>query len=505
MSMARHLLRGSGANLLDQMVKTAAVFYTTPLMRHCLTDDGYGSWLLAMNVVGYFLLLDMGISFASTHYFAMAVGSGDTHHQGTVLALARRYLRIISLAILVCTLAALPVMPWLASKNFSAWEVTAPLAICGSITALRFLVRMPMILLRAHVRYDLLAWCSIVRTIVQVAMMTYALRNGFGLVGVAVAHGCGDCIEVALQSLSARGLPRPEIGSPSAEEARKTRRDLFSYSNSIVLLNIGDSLRLRVNPFLISKMCGVSEVPVYSIGLRLITMLEDVVNALFGGQVLFAFSQLHGAAKHDALREQFRRVTRLTASFSAWAVGGVAFFGHAFFQRWMGADFGRAHDVMLILAVPYALLFMQYPAHSLLYALNKQRWQIWTNFIGGIVTVVFALVLGPILGLHGVVLGTALEMSVVYLFIIPWLIRKLTQMHPATYLFGAVLWPGIRSLALPALYAWWARSWLTPDYGQLFLCGAGYTLVFAITAPWLALDAGMRQWFWRLLKRQIPA
>jgi O-antigen/teichoic acid export membrane protein len=502
MSMGRHLLRGSGVNLLDHLVKIAAVFYTTPLMLRCLTADGYGSWLLAMNVIGYFLLLDLGVSFASTRYFAMAVGSGDTRHQGVVLAVAQRFFRIIGLAILVCTAAALPLMPWLASANFSTWEVTAPLAICGSITALRFALRMPMILLRAHVRYDLLAWCAIGRSLAQVSMMTYALQAGYGLVGAAVVHGCGDCIELALQALCARRMPHPEVGDLPQDDVQKAKRELFSYSNSILLVNIGDSLRLQVNPLLISKMCSVSEVPIYSIGLRLITMLEDVVNALFGGQILAAFSQLHGAEKHDALRDQFRRVTRLTASFSAWAVGGVAFFGHAFFMRWMGADFGRAHDVMLILALPYALRFMQYPSHSLLYTLNKQQWLIWVNFIGGVVTVILALILGPIYGLNGVVLGTAIEMGIVYLFIMPLLVRKSAQMNPLVYLGSTVLWPGLRALALPALFAWWIRGWLTPDYSRLFLCGAGYALVFLISAPWLAMDADMRQSLWRAIRRQ---
>lgn len=492
MSIGRHLLRGSGANLLDHVVKIGVVFYTAPLMLHGLSEDGYGSWLLAMTVISFFLLLDLGVTLASTRYFAIAVGSGDVAREGTILSVSRRLFRIIGLAIFVCTMASLPLMPWLASHNLSAWEVMAPLAICGSTTALRFASRMPMVLLRAHVRYDLLAWCSIIRSLVQAVMMTIALRSGFGLVGAAIAHGSGDCLELALQRFMARHLPRPD-GELSPEATQQTKRELFSYCNSLLLLNVGESFRLQVNPFLISKMCGLSEVPVYSLGMRLITMLEDVVNALFGGQILAAFSQLHGAEDHEALQDQFRRVTRITVSFSTWAVGGLAFFGEAFFKRWMGADFGRAHDVMLILAIPYGLRFMQYPAHSLLYTLNKQRWLVWANFIGGIVTVIFAVALVPFLGLRGVVLGTALEMSVFYLFIMPWLMRDCAKLNPWSYLFGMILQPMAVSLALPALYAWWALGWLTPDYGQLFLCSVGYTLVFALTVPWVALDARMRQ------------
>jgi O-antigen/teichoic acid export membrane protein len=180
----------------------------------------------------------------------------------------------------------------------------------------------------------------------------------------------------------------------------------------------------------------------------------------------------------------------------------LAFFGEVFFKRWMGEDFGHAHEVMLILVIPYGLRFMQYPAHSLLYTLDKQKWLVWANFIGGIVTVVFALLLGPRLGINGVVIGTAIEMSAFYLLVMPWLVQECTGIHPATYLFGTVLLPGMVSLALPSAFACWALTWLTPDYGQLILGGLGYSLVFLVMAPWLTLDAGMRRSIIILLQKR---
>lgn len=497
MNLGKNLLRGSGANLLDHAVKMASVFYITPLMRHSLTDDGYGSWLLAMSLLGYFLLLDAGVSFSSARYFAVAVGSGDLRRQSAVQSEARRFLHFIGAGILVCTLVSLPVMPWIASKKLSVWEVMAPLAICGTVTAFRFAFRMPLILLRAHVRYDLLAWASIIRTLVQIVAMSWALQHGGGLVGAALVLSGAELLEFGLQTWFARRLPRMEASDLTEEEMRKTRKELLSYSNSVLLVNIGDSLRLQANPFIISRVLGVTVVPVYSVGLRLITMLEDVVNALFGGQVLSSFSQLHGAGKEDELRAQFRRVTRLTSCFSAWAVAGAVFAGRPFFQRWMGADFGGAHDVMLILAIPYALRFMQYPAQSLFYAVGMPHWQIWVNLAGGIFTVVVSLLLAPVLGLNGVVMGTALEMGIVYVFVMPWMIGKVSRIHPVRYFMEDVIWPGMKSLAVPVLYAWALSSWLTSEYPRLFVFGLGYALVFALSAPFVALDKEGRGPIWK--------
>lgn len=501
MSLAKNLLRGSGANLVDHGVKMTAIFFITPLMRHGLTDEGYGSWLLAMNVIGYFLLLDAGVTFTTARFFAVAVGSGDTHKQGIIEYEARRILRCISAAIFVCTVAALPLMPWIASSQFSVLEVSTPLAICGTITAIRFAFRMPLVMLRAYVRYDLLAYASILRTVAQTGVMAWMLIRGHGLIGAAIAHGSGELLELFLQSWFAKSLPHSNAFNHSTEEMKGIRKSLFKYSNAVLMVSIGDSLRLQVTPLLISRMFGVGQVPVYSIGLRLITMLEDLINALFGGQVLSGFSQLHGAGKHAELVSKFRRVTRLTSCFAACAMTGMVLIGKPFFIRWMGSDFGQAHEIMLILAVPYALRFMQYPSHSLLYAVGMPYIHLWVNLIGGFVTLVLSLILAPIFGLHGVVMGTAFEMLIVYLFVMPWMVTRISQINPVIHLFLDVVWPGAKALAFPLLFAWLFADWLQPRYDFLFLFALGYAVTFAVSAPWIALDNNERQTMWRTLTR----
>ncbi|MBL9177489.1 MAG: oligosaccharide flippase family protein [Verrucomicrobiaceae bacterium] len=474
----------------------AAIFFITPLMRHSLTDAGYGSWLLAMNVIGYFLLLDAGVTFTSARFFAVAVGSGDNRKQGIIAHEARRILRFISAAIFTCTVAALPLMPWIASSQFSALEVSSPLAICGTITAIRFAFRMPLVLLRAHVRYDLLAYASILRTVAQTGIMAWMLLSDHGLIGAAIAHGSGELLELFLQSWFVKSVPRSNTSNQSTEETTEIRKSLFKYSNAVLMFNVGDILRLQATPLLISRMFGVSQVPVYSIGLRLITMLEDLINALFGGQVLSGFSQLHGAGKHPELVYKFRRVTRLTSCFAACAIAGMVIIGKPFIIRWMGQDFEQAHEIMLILAVPYALRFMQYPSHSLLYAVGMPYICLWVNLIGGFISLLLSLTLAPIFGLHGVVMGTFFEMLIVYLFVMPWMVTRITQINPVIHLFLDIIWPGTKALVFPLFFAWLLADWLQPRYDFLSFFSLGYAVTFAITAPWISFDKSERRTLW---------
>lgn len=501
MSLARHLIYGSTANLIDHAMKVGAVFYLTPLMVSTMHKEGYGVWLLAMNVLGYFLLLDLGVSFASIRQYAAALGAGDDAARQAILELSSRFFRWIGTTMVVLTAVFTPLMPWIAPSSLPSSEVMVPLAVCGAMTSLRFFFRMPLVLLRAQVRYDLLAFCSIGKTLTQLGLMTLALRSGHGLAGAAVAYATSDAVELLLQVYFARGKVSSCVKVIEPKQRKRTSRELFTYSRSILIMSVGESLRNLVNPALVGRLGGVAQVPVYSLGMRLITILEDVINSLFGGQVLAVFSQLHGAGKSEFLELQFRRVTALTACFSAWAVVGVVCFGRQFFQRWLGPGFEQSYELLLILAVPYALKFMQYPAHSLLYAMNRQQWLMRIVFTGGIISIMLSVPLGIQFGLRGVVMGAALETLLMYMLVMPWLISRVVSTGAAAYFFRDVLWPALKGVFLPLLFMLWAFPRLQPDYFVLTCHGAGYVLVFVISLPWLVLDPEMRQVVRRALRR----
>jgi O-antigen/teichoic acid export membrane protein len=501
MSLARHLIRGSTANLIDHAMKVGAVFYLTPLMVSTMQKEGYGVWLLAMNVLGYFLLLDLGVSFASIRQYAAALGAGDAAGRQAILEVSSRFFRWIGAAMVVLTAIFTPLMPWIAPSSLPAVEVMTPLAVCGVVTALRFFLRMPLVLLRAQVRYDLLALCSMGKTLTQLVLMTLALRGGYGLAGAAVAYATSDAVELLLQVYFARGREASSVKVIEPEQRKRTSRELFTYSRSILMVSLGESLRNLVNPVLVGRLGGVAQVPVYSVGMRLITILEDVINSLFGGQVLAVFSQLHGAGKAESLELQFRRVTALTACFSGWAVVGVVCFGRPFFQRWLGPGFEQSYELLLILAAPYAIKFMQYPAHSLLYAMNRQQWLMRIVFTGGMISIVLSVPLGIQFGLRGVVMGAAIETLLMYTLVMPWLVSRVVLTGAAAYLFRDVIWPALKGVSLPLLFMLWAFPRLEPDYFVLTCHVAGYVAVFLISLPWLVLDADMRQIVRRALWR----
>jgi O-antigen/teichoic acid export membrane protein len=243
----------------------------------------------------------------------------------------------------------------------------------------------------------------------------------------------------------------------------------------------------------------VNHIPAYSVGTRLITILEDAVNALFGGQLLSAFGQLHGADEPDKLRSQYLRVTHITSGFSAAAMAGVVFLAGPFLQSWVGESLASAHLVLMILSVPYVIHFMQFPAYNLLYTVGKTHWIVWLCFIGGLCSAALSLVLGLRYGMIGVVLGSGIEMFISRGLVMAWFVHRCTGISAAFYLFGHVLWPGFKGALFPTLFAWATFRFVTPDYSAILLFAAGYGAVFFLSFPWMVMDGSARRLIWKHL------
>lgn len=491
MSLGKRFLHGAGLGLIEHGVRTASLFITVPLMVKWLGVDNYGYWLTAMSVLAYFALLDLGMSFGTTRFMAMAVGAKDTQRQAVLYRLAVTHFHRMSLIIGGGSFLVFLALPFIVTggQHVSKMEVLLATIPVGLAMALRFWWRVPQLLLRAWVRYDWLSWAAIIRVTVQAGCLILLLPLGGGLVLVGVVVALTDVLEMTLQNWFSKRLPAMYLEEVVEDEAAaKVRQEVISFTRDVIFGMVGDGVRGNVGPQVMSTVVGLHMVPVYSMGTSLISKTEDVVNTLFGGGLLSVFGQMHGGGERERLHREFIRIMSITAGFGAAATAGLVIFGKAFMQRWLGDKFHGAYEVMSILALPYALFFMQYPAHSFLYALGWQRQVMWLRCTSGVLAGVFAVIFGLIWGFKGVAFGPALDMGVLYAIAFPWLVHKATGIPFLKYGWTSIVWPGLKGLMLPLLAAYALHSWILPDYPHLIGCGLVYALAMVISVPLCLLD-----------------
>ncbi len=468
------LLRGSILNVIDLVLKMVVAIVITPLMIHALDMSGYGLWLLVMSVASYCGLLDLGITFSASRFTAIALGAGNPENQGQILHIAQQYFRRIGLLILLISPALVYLIGLLIAIPDHA-QVEMALAIVLITMACRFFFRLPLVLLRGSVRYDLIALSSIIRTISQSALLVWLLNVDPGIIGIAISQAVGEFMEVGLNFYFSKGIFHG-IKTPlvTAGETTPLRREMRMFAGSISVISVGEALRMQANPLIVGFIRGPQDVPIYSVGMRLITMIQDVVSAIFGGSLLSIFSHLHGAGEGEELKKTFLRYSEWAAGFAACAVLGSTWLAPAFFHRWVGPELEDASQVMRYVALPYILHFSQYPANNLLYSLNKSHYLARLSIIGGIVSAVLSLLLGARYGVNGVVAGMAIEMTASKLIVMPILVSWVIGISPIQYLACSLVWPAVKTMILPIVFVLMMNSYVISDYGRIGLIGAGF-------------------------------
>lgn len=487
MSLAGKIFRGSALNAADLILRMAVMFLMTPFMVSKLGMQGYGSWVVLTTAVSFLDLLDGGITLSGTRFLARTIGSKDeaayAETGATLMWLYRRigWLSLIGTIILVFCCG------FFVKESTSLIEAREVLAVLGGSLALRFFLRIHLVVLKSHVRYDLIVLSGLAKLVLQSSLIVTLLLNGHGLVMLAVAQIASDVLDqVLVVTFSKRtGFAKFTI-APSKEKVR----EVLSYSSTIFLNTLGQFLRSRLDSLVLSLTTGVLTVPVYNTGMRLLTLYGDLMNAIIGGPLLAGFCQVEGSSGLDVLRQKFLQSMRFSVPLAMLGAVGLFAYGPTFLVRWMGSEFAQSGTILRLLIGVFALWFMQLPATSILLALNRHQVIMKATLLAGLFNLVVSLLLAWKIGFFGVVIASLIEMTIFYGFLVPYLAAKALLMPRRTYYSQALGLPLACSGIPLAIYVVATYSWVVADYRILALLSSGLVMISALAFWLLVLTEG---------------
>jgi O-antigen/teichoic acid export membrane protein len=492
-ALAQKLIRGSAVNLVDQGIKLAVVFVTTPLMVRYLGRDDYGLWIVGLAIIGYLRLLDLGVSLSGNRFLSQAIGSGKPErYRELFLTLSYLYNRIGFAALVFTLVLSLLVPLWLPNDSVIAetrWIIFG----LGLSTAIRFWTQIFEVVLKSHLRYDLIGIVSILKAVLQGGLIIFFLTSGHGLHTLLLIFVVTDVLDQSLLFAFSRRI-YPESCVRVVKNPPSDVRPLLRYSATAVIAGVGVNLRNGLDPLIISHFSGVHLVPVYSIGSRFLSIFGDIINAIFGGNFFAAFSQLDGRNDRESLIRNFLKSLHFSSALSAIGGGFLILFGPAFIERWIGPEFADSGTVLKILVAPTVLMLMQYPVLGFLYSQNKQNWLAGVTLAGGLFNAIMSIVLVLQMGFFGVVWATCLELLIVFGIFVPILTARICEMSLLHY-GGRLLKSILPFIVISASFHLVTRNLIQPDYPRIILLGAGFSLL-VISGLWIfTLSARDRRHF----------
>jgi O-antigen/teichoic acid export membrane protein len=349
-SVGRTVARHTLLNLAGTVVPLAVAVVTVPRIIAGYGVDRVGVLTLAISILGYVGIFDLGLGRATTKFMAAALASRD---EGA--AAEYFWAALVANAVLGCFAGLLlaGTTPFLVQH-----ALRVPPALQGEVGVALMAIAMMIPLtiinssltgaLEAQQRFDLV-------NLLQAPAAT--LVQLVPLLLLAVTHHIGAvvaCLAIVRAGLAAATLTVCVRTLPALGARRMFRRErlaaLLRFGGWLSVSNILTPLLVSADRFVIGSLLSLSAVAYYATPYDIVTRLSVVSSSL--SRSLFP---VFGVGGTDQEAMHFRiliRVTEVLAVLLAAAIVPIAALGPDLLRLWVGADFARhAAPVLVVVAV----------------------------------------------------------------------------------------------------------------------------------------------------------
>lgn len=447
MLRARHIARNVLFNWFGTIANMAVGFFLSPFIVHRLGNVAFGVWGLAVAVVAYMALLDLGLQSSVLRFVNKGHTQGD--HQGASDALsAAVWVRLqISASIAVLTIGLAAAFPHLFKiPPDIARAAELAVLLIGLKTVLNMSIGVYGAVLSALNRYDLQNAVSLVQTAIRVVGIVYVLRSGHGIVAIAVCELVAAIVSNALLVRIAYHL-YPELRVQLKKPSRATLRPLWAYSAYAFLNTVAVQLVYQSDNLVVGHYVSVAAVTFYMIGNSLCGYANQVVQGV-GGTFVPAASTYEASGDKRLMMQLYKHGTRLILAISLPMMITLILRGSAFIGLWMGPEYARTSGmVLIILSVARIFSFANRTAGSIAFGVEKHKIPAIWAISEGVVNLALSIVLAHWFGIYGVALGTMIPSLIVQIFLWPGYVGELVGISRLDVLVK--IWAPIFIASLP--------------------------------------------------------
>ncbi len=494
MDTKRRILLNSVSGTALYAVNVVVAFFLSPVIVRELGNQNYGIWDIMLSLVGYFSVLEFGLSPAIVRYVALAASRKDRVRTAQVFTSAF-YTLIAAGAVSFVIIGALSVRPEtvLNLEPGAVSNLAALFLIMGATLFLQLPGAVVVGYLMGYQRHYLVNGSRMVLIAVQSVVMYLALTRwpGPGLLWMAGIYLVAAVVEYCYFGFLVLTLDGGLKPVPS-HFSRTVLRELYGFGLKSFLLMVAVRVRKQTMPLVIAHVLGVGRVVFYAIPSRL-TEYAQYLAGYLGFPLMPYFSALSGSEDEDATRYAWFGLSRTLQFALLWIPPVVFALGAPFIRRWMGPSYAEEGEgVIRILAVALFLDWVAPNSGQLLVSLGRHGRAAWTALGLAVVNVLLSIPLARAFGVSGVALAVtacAATTSGVFLVMACRAIHISVRLHLTETLFRFTL---PLALTVGTLYG---LRWIRLPEGYVALAGhaALSGAVYLVSAWFLSLTERERR------------
>jgi O-antigen/teichoic acid export membrane protein len=471
------IIKNVGSSWFALGVNVVVGIFLSPYILHRLGDEAFGLWILIFSATGYYGLFDLGIRSSIVRYIAKYSATEEYDELNRLVNTAMFSYSGIGVVAMCITLIA----AYYVDSIFripADFVVTARwlLLMVGTSVSLGFPLGVFSGILEGLQRFYLLNFTSISSTLIRASLIVVALRNGRGLLTVALITVSLPLLNQFVNAAAVfRHLPL-RLGTQYVN--RSSLRRIASYSGTTFLIIVAGRLRFKSDALVIGTFVSAAAVTYFTIGSRLVDYSSEVVSSL--AQLFVPMSsQSQAKGDMDGLRKILVVGNRACAFIIFPITAILTVLGKSVIEAWVGPKYvATSYPVMLVLLYPMTLMLAQSASGRTLWGMAKHRTWAWVVLAEGAANLILSVILVRPYGIMGDAIGTAIPLTCSMILFLPHHLCRLLGIKLKTYLYRAFVFPLALCVPLVAVLLlmrrWFIPHRLGPLLIQLVIAGLVY-------------------------------
>lgn len=428
--------RNAGRNIVFGIIQKVYTIIVPFIMRtamiYLMGAQYLGLNSLFSSILQVLNLAELGVGGAIFYSMYKPIAEDDTERICALMALYKKYYRIIGLVILIVGLAISPFLPQLIKMDTVPSDVNVFVLYylnLGATVLSYWLFAYKNCLIGAHQRNDISSKISMVSSTVTYVLqfaIIYFWRNLYAYTVIVLAVGIINNIITAaiVDQMYPQYKPAGKLTKSEVTEINHRVRDLFTSKIGGVVYNSSDTI-------VISAFLGMKVLAVFQNYFFIQTSIKGMIDIVFGSCTAGIGNSLVVESKEKNFND-LNKFTFIICWVGGFCVICLLCLYQPFMELWVG------EDLMLdFTAVTCIAIYFYISQINMLLNLYKDAGGIWHEdrfrpLITSFVNLGLNLIFVGYIGIYGILLSTVLASTVIGM---PWLLHNLfTVMFEKKYL-----------------------------------------------------------------------
>lgn len=382
-----------------------------PYVVRKLGVDLYGIWALALALVSFAGLADLGMGATLIKFVAEHRGREELHRLNELLNTALVVYGVLALVVGIVFFAAFDYIaaalfgrvaaPYLAEARFVLGGSVLVFALTYTFTGY---LSVPM----GSQRYDVSAAIAAGLATLNAVGTVVVLEMGLGLRGLVLNMALVALVNIGLHLSAARWL-LPQLVFNPLLFSRRVLREMLGFSTKMFASQVATVVHFQADKLILGYFLGSVAVTYYEAASALARQVRAAPETIIA-PIMPAASELQALGQTGRLAELYRRAQRYNVLIGLPLVVLTALLADTIVHLWLGPGFGPAAFALRLLVLAYFANILTGPGFHLLNGMGQPQYGMYSSIFAVLTNLGFSLALVVPLGFGGVVMGTALSM-----------------------------------------------------------------------------------------------